>query len=621
MNESIGIQPIHIRFSTNANNDSNQILTQNMIFLPPKEDDDDNDDNDDNDDKKNSDTTNEKESASKKESYPFFTDQVRISVSKLLKMSREKQINVFFIKEDFKKLIGTSYSTDLDERNENAEHNLRTMVQIFFPTIFPIEGNVSETFSEKLKDAFLDVSIGSKNTNAASVLSNFFGKENDYGYLNIGKQYSVTKITIINDIINDQTFNKLIQPSLNFQNWRKETIDKYIESSTNYMTNIKVLVKTHINDIIKTLSNPTSDAYKDLIKIKNPNAQVNAQASHPPRLQVPYFETLLKTDASNVSKIVDLFIEIYKLNDAAPSDKPNYIPYSIKTLPGFNELLETSVKYKVDNEIRNAVTNMEVAINYLTKIKENYKFTNYVEKLVAERIKTFTPLETFKNMINQFRSPIRTYSNKQLTSLFNNTTKNIQPFIEFIDFLRNVVIEDKPKDEYLSNTSMIDKMKTGVMTIREKTNESSKKDEKIDPLQHKTKTYYDCFVNFELIDGLLNDTNIELIKCDYRNDFLVTIYNDLKTNENKNPMLFYNNIPVFNMAKYTQKNRSLKDSKEKVGGFVPKDQRTVRSIKAYTPKSYKNPQSVQPHKKKHTRRRRKNKRHKYSLNSRKYNTV
>lgn len=612
MNESIGIQPIHIRFSTNANNDSNQILRQNMIFLPPKED----DDNDN-----NSDTTNEKESTSKKESYPFFTDQVRISVSKILKMPREKQINVFFIKEEFKKLIGTSYTTDLDERNENAEHNLRTMVQIFFPTIFPIEGNVSETFSEKLKDAFLDVSIGSKNTNVASLLSNFFGKESDYGYLNIGKQYSVTKITFINDIINDPTFKILIQPSLNFQNWRKETITKYSENSTNYMTKIKTLVKTHFNNIIKTLTNTTTDAFKDFIKIKNPTALVNSQASHPPRLQVPYLETLLKTDVSDVSKIIDLFIEIYKLNDAAPSDKPNYIPYSIKTLPGFNELLETSIKYKVDNEIQKAITNMEVAINYLTKIKEKYKFTNYVEKLVAERIKTFTPLETFKNMINQFRTPNRNYSNKQLSILFNETTKDIQPFIDFIDFLRNVVIEDKPKDEYLSNASMIDKMKTGVMTIREKINESSKKDEKVDLLQHKTNAYYDCFVNFELIDGLLNDTNIELIKCDYRNDFLVTIYNDLKTNENKNPMLFYNNIPVFNMAKYTQKKRPLKESDKKVGGFVPKDQQSLRSIKAYTPKSYKNPQSVQPHKKKHTRRRRKNKRHKYSLNSRKYNTV
>mgnify|MGYP000050074025 FL=1 len=613
MNESIGIQSIHIRFSTNANGDTNQILTQNMIFIPPKEDDDDNE--------QNSDTTSEKENTSKKESYPFFTDQVRLSVSKLLKMPRQKQIDVFFIKEDFKKLIGSSYSTDLDERNENAEHNLRVMVQIFFPTVFPINGNITETFSEKMKDTFLDVSIGSNNTNVATLLTNFFGKENEYGYLNIGKQYSVTKITFINDIINDPTFKNLIQPSLNFQNWRKETMNKYSESSGTFMNTIKTLIKTHFNNIKTALTDNSTDAYKDFIKIQNPSAQVNAQASHPPRLQVPYLETLLKTDASDVSKIIDLFIEIYKLNDAAPSDKPNYIPYSIKTLPGFNELLETSIKYKVDNEIQKTITNMEVAINYLTKIKEKYNFNNYVEKLVSEKIKTFTPLETFKNMISKFRSPMRSYSNKQLSILFNETSKDIQPFIEFIDFLRNVVIEDKPKDEYLSNTSMIDKMKTGVMTIREKTNDSDKKDEKVDVLQHKTKAYYDCFVNFELIDGLLNDTNLDLIKCDYRNDFLVTIYNDLKTNENKNPMLFYNNIPVFNMAKYTQKNRS--NSEKKLGGFVPKDQKSIRSVKKVdTPKSYKSPHSISPiHKKKYTRRRRKNRRHKYSLNSRKYNTV
>lgn len=595
MNESIGIQPIHIRFSTNSNNDSNRILKRNMIYLPPNED----DDNDN-----NSDTTNEKESTSKKESYPFFTDQVRISVSKILKMPREKQINVFFIKEKFKKLIGTSYTTDLDERNENAEHNLRTMLQIFFPTIFPIKANMTETFSEKMKNVLSAPNVESKNSNVFSLLANFMGKENDYGYLNIGKQYTVTKITLINDIINDQLFKNLIQPSLNFQNWRKETIQKYSESSGTFMNTIKILIKTHFNDIVKTLKNATTDAYKDFIKIQNPTAPVNAQASHPPRLLVDPFDRLLNTEITNVDTIVDMFIEIYNLNAAAPSDKPNYIPYSIKTLPGFNGLLENSIKYKIDAELLNTITNMAVAIVYLTKIKDKDKFSNYLEKTVAEKIKAFTHLETFVQMINEFRSPIRFYSNKQLSTLFNESTKDIQPFIKFIDFLRNVVIEDKPKDEYLSNTSMIDNLKTGIMSVRKKIN-NSKKDEKIDPLKQEIQTYYDCFVNFELMSGLLDDENIELIKCPYRNDFLVTIYNDLKTSENKNPLLFYNNIPVFDMAKYTQKNRSTKGSKKIKGGFIPRG-----SLSASTPKTAS---------KKYTRKRRKNRRNKYSLRVR--NTI
>ena len=69
---------------------------------------------------------------------------------------------------------------------------------------------------------------------------------------------------------------------------------------------------------------------------------------------------------------------------------------------------------------------------------------------------------------------------------------------------------------------MIDNLKTGVMSVREKINDS-KKDEKIDPLKQQTKLYYDCFVNFELIEGLLNDDVVELIECPYRNNFLGTI--------------------------------------------------------------------------------------------------
>jgi len=604
MNESIGIQSVHIRFSTNSNNDSTQILTQNMIYLPPNEDKEDKEDKEENE---TINTDKNKDSSNKNESYPLFTDQARISVSKLVKLPREKQIETFFIKNDFKKLIGSSFTKDVDERNENAEHNLRTMLQIFFPTLFPIQANMTETFSEKMKNVLAAPNVESNNSNLFSLLANFMGKENDYGYLNIGKQYTVTKIILINDIINDQLFKNLIQPSINFQAWRNETIQKYTENSTDIMTKIKTLIQKHFNDMKSSLKKQGEDPYKDLEKIKNTNSAINREAGHPPRLLVPYFDTLLNTEITNVKTIVDMFIEFYKLNNAAPNDKPNYIPYSIKTLPGFNDLLENSIKYKIDAELLNAITNMEVAINYLTKIKEKDKISNYVDKTVAEKIKTFTHLETFVQMIKEFRSPIRFYSNKQLTTLFNDTGKNIQPFMEFIEFLRKIVIEDKPEDKLLSNTTLIDNLKTGVMSVREKINDS-KKDEKIDPLKQQTKLYYDCFVNFELIEGLLNDDLVELIECPYRNNFLVTIYNDLKTSENKNPLLFYNNIPVFDMAKYTQKNRSTKGSKKIKGGFIPRG----TSLASSSPKTAS---------KKYTRKRRKNRRNKYSLRSHKQTSI
>ena len=101
----------------------------------------------------------------------------------------------------------------------------------------------------------------------------------------------------------------------------------------------------------------------------------------------------------------------------------------------------------------------------------------------------------------------------------------------------------------------------------------------------------------------MNDENIDLIKCPYRNDFLVTIYNDLKTSENKNPFLFYNNIPVFDMAKYTQKNRSKSNRKIK-GGFVPRGKGTLSSL------------SLKSVNKKYTHKKRNKRYNKYSLRER-----
>ena len=39
VSQSIGIQPIHIRFSTNVNSDSSTLLTKNLLYSPTKKDD------------------------------------------------------------------------------------------------------------------------------------------------------------------------------------------------------------------------------------------------------------------------------------------------------------------------------------------------------------------------------------------------------------------------------------------------------------------------------------------------------------------------------------------------------------------------------------------------------
>lgn len=594
-NESIGIQPIHIRFTTNGNKNP-EILTRNMIYLLPKKED------EEDDTEKEENIQKGVEETKKDVLYPFFTDFTKFSVTKILKLPREEQIDTFFNKNKFKKLIGSVVVTDIDERNKNAQDNLVIMLNIFFPTVFPIQSNISETFSENMKNVLFETSIQNENRGTFAILGDLFGRENTYGYLNISKPHSVTKITIINDIINDPLFNNIIQPSINFQNWRKETINTYSLNSSNLLK----LIKTTINDSLKSIQNTLSDtssiSYIDLLKIRNKNSGLNRDASHPPILLVPYFDTLMKLQTSDVDKIINVFIEIKKLSDQA-KDKPNYIPYSIRSLPGFNSLYDNSIKYGIDNGTKNAIEDVSISFNYINKLIKKEKFQNYLEKEVANRINTFSQLTSFKNIIQKYKTPLRYYSNKLLGIVFNESITNISSFLEFVDFLQKVTIEERPEDKYLSNNEMIDKLQTGVMSVYDKESYVTKnKDEKeIDPLYEKINKYYDCFVNFELFDGLLNDDIIDTIQCPYRNDYLVADYEFIKNSEKNNPFIFYNNIPIFDMKKYTQKKRKV--SKKTKGGFIPRP----NSISSYN--------KIKTPKKKYTRKERKN-RNKYSLRQR-----
>ena len=88
--ESIGIQPIHIRLSTNIGGSSETKLTKNLIYIPKKKDD-------------------EKEEVGETEGstseYPYFTDSVKFPTSKILQLPRKQQIELFFLSKSFELII------------------------------------------------------------------------------------------------------------------------------------------------------------------------------------------------------------------------------------------------------------------------------------------------------------------------------------------------------------------------------------------------------------------------------------------------------------------------------------------------------------------------------------
>ena len=178
MNDSIGIQEINIRYSTNKNPSSESVLTRDMIDIPDEE---------------SKEETKEESGLSK---YPLFTDSVLLPRLKIEALSRKEQIRFFFDKTVFSSLIVSVTNVDIDERNKNAETNLEILLNILLPTSFPIVNNISNTFSENI----LNIAPRPK-VDDFNIFKLFSIKKNNYGYLKLnGSDYTVSKIILVNDI-------------------------------------------------------------------------------------------------------------------------------------------------------------------------------------------------------------------------------------------------------------------------------------------------------------------------------------------------------------------------------------------------------------------------------------
>ena len=566
--ENIGIQPIHIRFSTNMNDDKSQIFTKKMIYNPPK--------------KGEEDTEKEKEEKEEKEEksnnpektsdFPLFTDNVKFPVNTILKLPKEYQKEIFFSPLEFKKLIGNKVEKDIEVRNKNAKDNIIILLNILFPISFPIKSNIRETFSENIEDTIINLNTD-ENESMFSTLSDFIDQpENEYSYCNFNRPYTVSKVTLINDIINDSIFSELIQLSSNFQLIRQKKIDEYNKKVNELLTTIKKNIAAqfiNIQNTFKDVNTPVNDTYK---KIINKKSSINREAKHPPALMEPYLTSLIDEDKSNVENIINTFVKLYELKEA--STDPNYIPFTFTKLKGFSDLLNDSFNYFIQKQILDSITQLNVANAYFKKEKEDSKSLTSTEKKIISTLKSFNIFDTFLKTINKFKSPTRSYTNEYLSKVLNNSGSEMDEYIKLIDYINKINKEERPKDELLNNDTMKDKLQTGIMRVLEQKQpqkteggENKEMPKKItdDPLQNTMNKFYDVMIDLELIDGVLDDNTLDDIKCPYKNEYLVENYKKLKYADQKNPILFYNNFKVFDMGKYTKKNKTSKKTMK--GGF------------------------------------------------------
>ena len=572
LNQIIGIQPLKIRFITNVNDNQPILFTRDKIHLETNENDD------------------EESFAATLSEYPFFTDQVFIPANQLIKLSKKKQINTLFNKNEFRKLISTlsAPTTNIDERNVNAKNNLDTIINVLLPTSFPIRSNIHKTFSENIKNSNSDATLDSGD-DIFSLFQQLIGNDDlDFGYLSNNGIYTVTKITIINDIINDPLFKELIVSGNNFQNWRTKKIEEFTKVQNNLTQKIKANLNNNFDNFKSDIQNVNTTLGSTWKDIQNPNHGLNKQASSPRTMMVPFIKALLLLNKdTDFDKIIEQLIQIANISKNSSSRTPFLPPilqdYGNDPKLTFGVLVENAYDYKINNEILSSISNINIANNIIKKGK-NKKPTKDIEKAVFDKISSFKEIETFLTIIKKFKPPVRTYSNKNINLIFQEIGNNIDGFMKLIEFINKVNKEERPESKFLNNATMLDNLETGIMKISEKINFGNKEN----ILNEEINQYYDTLIHLECIKGIVNNDNVEKIKCPYRNEYLTSLYDELREDKNKNPLLFYSDFEVINMGELLKEdstneteNTEKTDSTEQNGGYPAIKKKNPKKIGGY----------------------------------------
>jgi hypothetical protein len=560
--ESIGIRPIHIRISTNTNpNDT--IFTRDMIHIPEKQS------------EREEDITNtisnkqseENPDNSALSNYPYFTDTVRFPTATILKLSRQDQIKLLFDKKMFKQKIGHKSNIDQEERSNIAEYNHNAILNILMPTSFPRKNNIHETFSENIKNmpsaSNMDDDVGIFNLL-------FSGEENKYGYLNLnGQTNTVAKIVLLNDIINDKSFGNFIKSGNNFQLWRKTKIVNLNREKEKISENIKSFIESHLDNMKEKINDKTGNVHAVFQEISNRKTPQNRMSNVPLFLMEPYFNVILNhKKEDNINDIISAFSELYKLKKQSGERESTYIPVPISNLPGFKQMLNNSYDMNVKNEMIKSLTEVNNLYKYIT-LGKDINDEDLIQQSAIKELLNYSELKSFINEINKYAGRNRQYSNKALNDLFNQIETDMEEFVKFIEFVNEIRIEgSKPKEELLSNSIMTDRLKTGVMSII-----TSSNTEKDDSIGLSDQANYDTSIHLGIIPDIVNDDNIDDVKCPYRNQMLNSMYSNLKYSEDKNPVLYYIEQP-FDMGqtkkggKLSNKKRTCKKRRcKKIGGY------------------------------------------------------
>tara|TARA_B100000123_G_scaffold56851_1_gene39548 strand:- start:291 stop:2228 length:1938 start_codon:yes stop_codon:yes gene_type:complete len=451
-NDSNEMYTLEMQILTNYSKGKPTLLTNNMLVIPEL-------------DKKEGENL-------ALESYPFFTYKVDYPIQKLRSIvNYQDRVNVFFNKTKFINYIlkfGTnSVLKNEKQRNERMENNILAMLEILFPTSFPVIDNIHTSYNflkseTSLKPLYVDHLFN------AGYTSN----------INIdGQTKTIKKVILYNDIVNHPIYRELIDGTINFIDYAEEnnpdfllkTIEElekdynkkkndslpiqYTNHEISFLNQYRASIRTINNEKLQNLiEHNYNDEVKKFYKLIQYlyNYYIRQYATEEVN---PEFEELIKNgisslnlkDIRNPKKEVYVMLELHTGDINDPNfDKCNYY--------------DGEVTNKLEKFMQGSLNNENLLDNAITQTKNttaapnigNRTFNNNIMKPIKKEELPLTEAEMIEinnillDIMRKYRD-MRTGKNKN-----NSLLQGVNQFIEKMK-------ADKPAsskyNEYLQNST------------------------------------------------------------------------------------------------------------------------------------------------------------------------
>lgn len=463
---------------------------------------------------------------------PFFTDNIKLPYSALYAMPYQERVNFFFNEEEFKRIIQVFILKKLVKNEDKspinrykiARENIQKMLQLLFSTTIPATGNITNTFDEFIKHDS-NISISTR------VLNNV----PKYTYLKSGMQvYTVTKVRVINDIINHPLFNEIVNILLNFNEWRK-----------NQKMIIDLNIKQTKLDLLKRLFSEGSNSLDitkyldDFEKLHKANQELLSAAgkrviSSDISLLIQLLDEIIKNikyikdikdEKKNIENIID------KIEDEIRNNNNNSGAFDIfdKLEKIIIEIKDNFSKYKNKNK-EDIPTNISLfddkfkqIMKYLTRIETQEKignkyfgeqpyfnFSGESDEIKDIIKKDYGKLFEFIDKIKEITIPKRMSTNEKLQKMIKN-------FIDSNDVVENSIcdIQSLIKLVTIINDEII------INPNKKKCLKGSKKDLLNTDLIIVDRQRYEIYLAIDTIEAEVNEQNTKEYSCIYK-DYMLT---------------------------------------------------------------------------------------------------